>query len=272
VVIAIIGILVGLLLPAVQAAREAARGSQCQSQLRQLALGTLLYYNANGAFPDGGGQAASGQTWSWAAAILPFVEETSLNDLIDYKQTYYSARNLPAIRTQVSLYQCPSAPSNQLVTCCLSIPGVADTSETNYLAVATHRQITEALDYDGSGVMFPLSHTRIRGIPDGMSKTLLICEVDALPSDPLPQQYPAYCPGSNCYVGYQWIAFAVATSFYGINSSPTYVEAGIQSWHPGMAQFAFADGHVASIPDDIDQNVLKALTTRNGGELIHGAY
>lgn len=90
IVIAIIGMLVALLLPAVQQAREAARRSSCQNNLKQLGLALHLYEEANKAFPPGCTLAVGvpSKSWSVHARILPYVEETSLHSLINFKQDY----------------------------------------------------------------------------------------------------------------------------------------------------------------------------------------
>ena len=123
VVIAIIGILVSLLLPAVQAAREAARRLQCQNHLKQLSLGCLVHENTHGFFPSGGwhwrwvGDADRGfgkaQPGTWSFSILPYIEEESLynvgSDGDPYKCTVDQKRKARAlITTPVPIYYCPS--------------------------------------------------------------------------------------------------------------------------------------------------------------------
>lgn len=118
VVVAIIGILVALLLPAVQAARESARRLSCANNLRQIGLATLNYADINGTFPPGyrvervtDGSGVNGivvngfLTW-----ILPFCEEANVESLYDYEQGYDHEINQPAVNTRVGLYQCPSTP------------------------------------------------------------------------------------------------------------------------------------------------------------------
>jgi prepilin-type N-terminal cleavage/methylation domain-containing protein len=119
VVIAIIGILIALLLPAVQAARESARKTQCSNNLKQIGLGMLNYENAKKQFPMGqwapqtctppGGAAGSCKTWSWAAIILPYIEEQGVASQIDFTQSMLdNASNIAAARTKVATYLCPS--------------------------------------------------------------------------------------------------------------------------------------------------------------------
>ncbi len=86
VVIAIIGVLVALLLPAVQAAREAARRSQCQNNLKQMGLALQMYHDTYEVFPSASGGGGTG--WSWSARILPYFEQSNVRDLIDFSVAY----------------------------------------------------------------------------------------------------------------------------------------------------------------------------------------
>ncbi len=121
VVIAIIGILVALLLPAVQAAREAARRTQCQNHVKQLALGCLLHVDTHGFFPSGGwGFSYSGdpdrgygesQPGGWLYSILPYIEEQSLRDLgrgLTGDNTKWEPASTKLHQSPVEIFHCPS--------------------------------------------------------------------------------------------------------------------------------------------------------------------
>ena len=127
VVIAIVGTLVALLMPAVQASREAARRMSCSNQLRQIGLATQNYHSAFRQFPSGyvsyvttnGSAPASvkmdamtwdaGPGWGWAAALLPFIEGSAAFDAIQMDQPIWSATNLDAVAASVPGFLCPSA-------------------------------------------------------------------------------------------------------------------------------------------------------------------
>lgn len=282
VVIAIIGILVALLLPAIQSAREAARRAQCINNLKQQALACQMHHDAMKVFPDGGGETTI-ITWAWGALVLPYAEEANAKDLINFKAGFNSPVNRVANRTLFPMYQCPSSPPNRLVTATVNIPGVEDAAATNYLAVGTHRlhpvkgaDYGQGIDFFGSGIMFNNARTKMKDVTDGSSKTLLICEVNVMPDDPLIRDpsFAAYCPGGNCELGKIWAAWGTATSYFGINSHvgpgkpSAYLDGSIDSYHPSGANFAFADGHEEFLSAGIDQNVLVALTTRAGGEVV----
>lgn len=112
VVIAIIGVLVALLLPAVQAAREAARRSSCQNNLKQIGLSLHNFHDTMGYFPPSGQVAAgaTGTSWSVQARLLPFLEQGNLNNLINFNLPYSS--QVQVAKTKVPVYQCPSDPNS----------------------------------------------------------------------------------------------------------------------------------------------------------------
>jgi prepilin-type N-terminal cleavage/methylation domain-containing protein/prepilin-type processing-associated H-X9-DG protein len=116
VVIAIIGMLIGLLLPAVQSAREAGRRLQCRNNLKQIGLALHSYHGAYQQFPSGyrsqtgsGGPADDkGPGWGWAAAVLPFMEENSLYKQIHFEKDITDPANVAARLTAVRTFLCPS--------------------------------------------------------------------------------------------------------------------------------------------------------------------
>ena len=112
VVIAVIGILVALLLPAVQAAREAARRMSCTNNLKQICLALHNYHDTYKVFPPSGiyPQAVTADSWSLQARILPFLEQANLQDLIDWNVSY--ALQTQVAQTRVPTYFCPSDPKD----------------------------------------------------------------------------------------------------------------------------------------------------------------
>ncbi|MCX7428091.1 MAG: DUF1559 domain-containing protein [Planctomycetia bacterium] len=271
VVIAIIGILIALLLPAVQAAREAARRMGCSNNLRQVGMSLQTYHNSYERFPHGTFFDGTNSGWSWSAVVLPFMEEKNAGSLINFDYGYSSAVNANATRSLIPVYQCPSAPPNQKCSCCRGIDGEEDTGETNYTGIATHRAGYLYDKTDGTGVLFANSRVRIGEITDGTSQTFIVGEVDLDQDDPWKTDNPAYCPGLKCFVGRAWAEGNIVTTTYGINSKPNMVIPAVFSRHPSGAQFGFCDGHVVFVDEAIEQSVLEALTTRAGGESIDPA-
>ena len=273
VVIAIIGILVAMLLPAVNSAREAARGIQCTNNLKQIQLALLNFENASTAFPPG--TYVPPITWGWSAYILPYLEEEAAHDVCDFDNRIDTPGNSQAIKTFFHTYQCPSAPENRFISCCAQIPGDEDAAETNYGGVSTTRSQRQifgflccALDYDGNGMLYYGSEVQLREVTDGTSKTLMVTEVDHDQDDVFKTEYPSYCLFGECWIGRYWAQENLVTTAWGINSGTDVHDAGIESHHPGGAYFSFVDGHVSRLSETIDQLLLEALATRDGGETI----
>ncbi|MEM6331026.1 MAG: DUF1559 domain-containing protein, partial [Planctomycetota bacterium] len=168
VVIAIIGILIAMLLPAVQAAREAARRSACVNQLRQTLLAVHNYEQAHEHFPAGTTNPTgpvenlpNGEHISWIARVLPYLGEQARYRKLDPAVGAYHKRNDPVRQTIIRLLLCPSSPSDYY-------PG------SSYAGVHHH---TEApIDEDNTGVLFLNSSVRQLGLQDGAGYTLLLGE------------------------------------------------------------------------------------------------
>jgi len=179
-VIAIIGVLVALLLPAVQAAREAARRTQCSNNIRQVALATLNYMSARKHVPPAvHWSKAAGANWSVQARILPFLEESNLHSLIDYRFNYSDVTNAPkhaeVTQTRIPSFICPSEPR----------------AEPRVGATLTHFPLNYGINYGtwfiydarsgqyGNGAFVVNSFIGEKAFGDGMSKTLAFAEVKA---------------------------------------------------------------------------------------------
>ncbi|MBN2296084.1 MAG: DUF1559 domain-containing protein [Pirellulales bacterium] len=205
VVIAIIGILIALLLPAVQAAREAARRSQCSNNLRQIALAAINYESAHHMFPPGsmshGARIPSDGTWGfgWGINILPFTEQAAIYDQLD-KTGEKSLLHWPhtgLIYAGVNEYNghvlsgvpfpllfCPSSTLPQFVQKNRTPPGPEGAASPTYTAitgavdhpsaVSSPKRATGILSY--GGVMLPRRGKAFRDISDGSSHTLIIGE------------------------------------------------------------------------------------------------
>ena len=279
VVITIIGILIALLLPAVQAAREAARRMQCTNNLKQLGLAAQLYHEARGTLPPGAGIFNAWGGWPWTAFILPYTEAGNIFDQLDYTKASNQWISAPAsgylnhilVKTILPVCQCPSAPPLKLTPCCgayaMNGEGAKHMAQTNYATVTTHTHIYAALTEAGSGCMYTNSKVRMDDITDGTSQTLLIGERIPFPdTDPQKTAMPG-CSSGDCDFGPAWAGMSYITTRFGINNpgGMNWDETGVQSSHPGGASFAFADGHVAFLSETIRLATLWALTTRGPG-------
>ncbi len=175
VVIAIIGVLVAMLLPAIQAAREAARRSSCGNNLHQIGIALVNYHDTNKALPPAGCYPIGGtdDNWSVQARLLPYLEEQNLENLIDWKRPYNVQ---PAVaQARIATYLCPSE---------LRDEPRPDSSLTHYplsygANMGTWFVFDPSSQQGGDGLVFPNSRTSFRTLADGTSKTLAFAEVKA---------------------------------------------------------------------------------------------
>ena len=282
VVIAIIGILVALLLPAVQAAREAARRAQCTNNLKQIALGVHSYHDSYKTFPLGSGNISwdypPEYKFDWMARILPYLEQGNVAANMDFDAPYYvpdtpGVNNNKFMKTQFDWAQCPSTPDlPALVSCCANIPGIEDAGASSYAATSTHLRIFYAETLQGSGIIYNDAQHSFKDVSDGTSQTFLASETyfnyDVDWKNYLASGYgDLYCPGGGCYLGSIWAFANFQSTFFGINQRAGRAGSGVDSFHPGGANFAMADGSIHFISESIAQTTLEALTTREGGEV-----
>lgn len=244
VVIAIIGVLVALLLPAVQAAREAARRSQCSNNLKQIALALHNHHDTYGHFPSGYNPDTG---WAWGMALLPFVEQQPLYDRlgpITANMDLSDATRLSLVQTVLTGYICPSDSGPDLNEKTEPYGASQRLARSNYLGIMGSTTVQASTD-DGNGIMFQKSKIRFGDIKDGSSQTFLLGERDHITRR-----------------GALWAGTARSwSSSRHSNVNPTYRTSGLingthincfSSQHPGGAQFALADGSVRFVSETID--------------------
>lgn len=186
VVIAIIGILVALLLPAVQAAREAARRMSCNNNLKQAGLAAHNYHDTYKSFPSGylaDGVATTamasmerGHGFAWGSLMLPFIEQQPLHDAIDFRLDCRDANNMAWGATQIESFRCPSdsGPGTFVVSDSTSsyVLGIS-----NYVGLLGYGSVSMTPGNPaGKGTFYRNSATRFRDIIDGTSNTIMIGE------------------------------------------------------------------------------------------------
>jgi len=182
VVIAIMGVMVGLLLPAVQAAREAARGTQCKNNLRQVGLAVLNYESSQRHLPPGAvvdlnvTSAANNGSWGVHGRILPYLDQASLYEGVDVSMAWDFQRAIDGLK--ISAFACPSDPRSDE----LRDPGGGKSKlyPTNYgFNYGTWLVFNPRTGDGGDGAFFPNSYLRMARISDGASRTLMAAEVKA---------------------------------------------------------------------------------------------
>ncbi len=297
VVIAIIGVMVGLLLPAVQSAREAARRMSCSNNLKQMGLAIHNYHDSYNTFPIGSNQynhngMVDGRGFmGWAIAILPNIEQQNLYERYNPLVDSLSSQNQVVRETSIPTYNCPSDINiGQLLTpesgtCCSrvyatsSYRGVSGRSAgAAYWDDANHFGATNPQD---KGVFPALAQRgrpmRFADIIDGTSNTLAIGEgqTKTRPTRGTfwAHTYTSYALGS-ITVGYPVPSFGITdyelcrTTAANLGVSDNACKRFFGSQHPGGVQFARVDGSVSFISSTIDQVVLGALATAAGGEVF----
>jgi prepilin-type N-terminal cleavage/methylation domain-containing protein len=171
VVTGIIGVLAALLLPAVQASREASRRTACASNLRQIGIGLAAYHSAHRQFPVGcvewrSSSHLGARQLAWSAYLLPFIEESNLHDSLDLGEPFDSVRNAEAAATVVALYLCPGSPRTS--------PLVDGKAACDYGGIYGERIISP--NNPPKGAMLIDAPVTLRQIRDGASKTLIVAE------------------------------------------------------------------------------------------------
>jgi prepilin-type N-terminal cleavage/methylation domain-containing protein len=275
VVIAIIGILVGLLLPAVQKVREAANRASCLNNLKQLGLALHVYHDANNTFPAAALRGIP-ETQSWVPSALPYLEQQPLSDLYFFNLAWYDPANQPAVSTPLKIFQCPSAPGGtRFDTTWPSQPACGDYNATTAVSGILLQVGLIPPTPDLRGALVRDATTRIADITDGTSTTIMLGE-DA----GRPQLWNA---GSLVPDGYIWGGgwadshgpFAVSGSSTDgsiIRGGPCAINCTnateFYAFHPAGANAVFADGSGRLLPSSMSISVLAALTTRSGGEAV----
>ena len=278
VVIAIIGILVALLLPAVQACREAARRTQCNNNLMQLGLAVLNYEMAFHVYPPGTVDKSGpihnvpeGYHHNWASQILPFMEEINTYHHIDFGVGVYDEKNATVRKVRLATLRCPSDPGP-----------VSDMDVAIGSYAAVHHDVEAPINIDNQGVFFLNSAVRYLDISDGTSHTLFIGEKFTDPVGTSSRKELGWMSGTRSTLRNtgmqldQELRDARQTSTAGglpmerPKDEENLWVGGFSSHHPGGVQFVFGDGHVGYVAINLETAVLQQLANRADGKLLMG--
>ena len=289
VVVTIVGVLVALLLPAVQGARETARRLQCSNNLKQLALAFHSYDNVWGGFPAArfvlGTSANTGS--GWGVRMLPFVEQEPLYSRFDFSKSFFDAENGAVVSTPLSVFTCPSVPTSPRLIA-LTIGGGGKSSGTqgalgdyfvNHLLNSMY-QVKGAAGHPALETQNDVSP--IARISDGTSNTILIHECAGRPNYYIFGQQQATTTGLTNPVWWgAWASYQHFT-YQSYNANGTAAgwacaincnnSQGTYSFHTDGANLAFCDGGVRFISTSVDTHLFFALLTRDGGEAVPDNY
>ncbi|MCA9166415.1 MAG: DUF1559 domain-containing protein [Planctomycetales bacterium] len=286
VVIAIIGALLAFLLPAINAAREAARRGQCIGRLAQLTLAANNYEALHGVYPPGYVTEVDdtgedlGPGWGWATMLLPQMEENSLFAKIDLRLPIEAAENAAARVAQLEFMLCASDNARSTVMASRHDPSGRETGQICEIGAANYVGVFGITEpgVDGEGILFRNSKIATKQIKDGTSHTMLIGErshrwaeatwvgaVTGASMFPTPTS-PAVPFVQNA------ASMILGHTFEGPPNTPGLEGNNFTSAHPSGAGFGFADGHVKFISDSIDRETYHALSTRAAGDKIKEDY
>lgn len=291
VVIAIIAVLVALLLPAVQQAREAARRASCKNNLKQIGLAFHNYHDTHRTLPIGV-HARWGMSWTWA--ILPYLEQTALYEVMPSPQNDdgwwggTDQRSLDLIQiaqTPMEIYRCPSQPGGAQES--QNINGLSGRAKLSYLASAgnaQHDNLGVGGMGRGDGIFQAIAMgannprgkvTRFRDVTDGLSTTVFAGEaeylLDAAQGCNICDRFLFYHMNADSGGGHDF-SEVLGSTLYKINTNATNNderENAYSSYHTGGAHVLMGDGTVRFISENIDLvQVWQALGSRNGGEVV----
>jgi prepilin-type N-terminal cleavage/methylation domain-containing protein/prepilin-type processing-associated H-X9-DG protein len=278
-VIAVIGMLVALLLPAVQAARESARRTQCANNLKQIGLALHNYHDRCRSLPPSTvvdwNQPDPTGWWSWFVRILPELEEQALYDRFDLRDDVWtnSARYKPYTSQRLAVLLCPSDPSGQLVYQSGDELGYDEAfALTSYLGCrgSTRQPAGSDGNYPqkmrGNGAFPDVNQViRLAYVTDGTSRTILVGE---RPADP--EAYWGWWAAGRGVDDHGLADYVLDLSEGLREGSPVGDADLLHYWsaHPNGAHFAMCDGSVRFLTYSIDPATFLALGSRNGNEIV----
>jgi prepilin-type N-terminal cleavage/methylation domain-containing protein/prepilin-type processing-associated H-X9-DG protein len=303
VVIAIIGILMALLLPAIQKVREAANRMKCQSNMRQLAIALHNYHNDYNSLPSGGRQTA-GYLIGWVAPLMPYFEENNRRTAIEaLSPNFLTTRqpwrvraaphfgDSPLFTNPMNLLICPSSELGNKSPDIL-YPTIPDINAENQGALhyranggSVNRDFIPGAgsahrNYTKSGVIFPESKVGLGGIPDGTSNTFLLGENSSARGRALNARawggvqpwtwgfyfYGTAAPNSGyLMLDNKYIQFPIGYWGSHLTNETPFVSA-----HPGQgANFVYCDGSIRYLTTGTPLQILHAIATRAGGEVFN---
>jgi prepilin-type N-terminal cleavage/methylation domain-containing protein len=300
-VVSIIALLVALLLPAAQSAREAARRVQCLNNLKQVGIALHGYHDAVGAYPPGILLDIDGITpgWGWGFHLLPHLEQRAVYDSANLQQYLFQGSNETVGSAHLAGFLCPSGGgTGPFDSGFLGIrmsgrkpPAVAQyVASSGWLRVGWEAPGALGIQGKGDGVFYRNSRTTIADVADGLGPTLFVGERSRNVADATWAGSPAataplctktswpveVCESSMFMVlgrtggpSPDLLRVGAATTSY-IPNAPEAGPDGFWSRHPGACHFLMGDGGVRAIRPSVARPAFAALGSRAGGEVVGG--
>jgi prepilin-type processing-associated H-X9-DG protein/prepilin-type N-terminal cleavage/methylation domain-containing protein len=298
VVISIIAVLIGLLLPAVQAARASARRISCVNNVKQFGIGMHNHHDAMGTFTLG---AFNSPASAWSQMLLPYLEQGAMSNALNLNAPFYDARQTTVTQAALTVYMCPSDPGAGTPITTSGWPMRRKGSYAVNWGNSHHDGGNPAVFAGPNGTVNAMRgafrfNTRTvppyssRDFTDGLSGTMMMSEVIAALTNPTgsfadirgdiwtnsdgANQYMAYTPPNSKIPDQMEGTKDCAYPFQSNppcrngNNSPLPVFVAARSFHSGGVNVLFADGSVKFIKDSINNETWRALSTKDGGEVV----
>jgi type II secretory pathway pseudopilin PulG len=269
VVIGIIGLLIALLLPAVQTAREAARRTKCRSNLHNLCLALHNYADIHGSFPSAYTSIGTDPGWGWGATILPELEQEALYQNLGVATRVFGDGANPVLptrlmQTPLDVFLCPSNPSPPLN------PLRLNHAMSHYRAVMGPDQGLEFdPNRDTGGILYHNSRTGFGAITDGTSCTVVIGECLF---DEMSRKKAAIWTGMTGWMGVPGEVVHISDVMWGLDAGASKVNGtapqAFSSRHPHGTHFGFGDGSVRFVSENANPSVIRWLAGRNDGVVV----
>lgn len=296
-VITIIGILMAMLFPALEATRESARRARCKNNLRQIGIAFLAHAESQGGFPPGRTMIANGATQlqdfiqrGWGVDILPYLEQTKLTSQYDFTQAYFAEDNNPVVSTPLEVYLCPSTPNqNRQIKLAIGPLPTQVIDPPIYGAAGDYFvRGTSATNSTGQRYDTAISDSKITplgDIKDGLSNTVIVNELAGRPDlyirhakqfDSTGAAISTDQPGWSAWASLNTMGLVAYTSDGTATGWNCIVNCNNQrdifSFHPDGANTLFCDGAVrfftAKDQTTAYVDLVIALHTRNGSENV----